>query len=124
MKHPSDSPLTISASSPAVQPIVVNYFMSGNAAQGSDYTLMPNQMVVPAGQSSANIVLTVTTTKTRGHEKATMTLLAMMHAGIHWEALKLWLKGIKLRVRTPVAEPAQFIVAQSPHAEESSGSHA
>ena len=66
----------ISASSVAIQPITVNYSMSGNAGLGADYTLSgtPNQATITAGQTTATVTLTVTTTKPRGKEKATMKL--------------------------------------------------
>jgi hypothetical protein len=65
---------TVFATANAVQPIVVNYFMTGTAGLGSDYMLNGplGQLTIPAGQSSASVSLTVTTTKTRGKEKATM----------------------------------------------------
>jgi hypothetical protein len=52
--------------------------MSGNAVLGADYTLSgtPNQVTIPAGQTSATVTLTVITTKTKGKEKAIMTLTA------------------------------------------------
>ena len=58
------------------QPIVVSYGVSGNAALGTDYTLSgtPNQITIPPGQSTGNITITVTTAKTGGTEKATITL--------------------------------------------------
>jgi hypothetical protein len=67
---------TVFASANASQPIVVNYFMIGTAGLGTDYMLdgVPNQITIPAGQSSAGVTLTVITTKTRGREKATMVL--------------------------------------------------
>jgi outer membrane protein assembly factor BamB len=67
---------TVVATSSAVQPIVVNYLMTGTAFFGSDYTLNAplGQLTIPAGQASASVTLTATTTKTRGKEKATMTL--------------------------------------------------
>jgi outer membrane biosynthesis protein TonB len=67
---------SVFASANASQPIVVNYTMSGTAGLGTDYTLdgLPDQMTIPAGQSAAETTLTVTTTKTRGSEKAIMTL--------------------------------------------------
>ena len=65
-----------SASSPAAQPIVVNYVMGGTARNGMDYQIngSPNQIMIPAGQTSATATLIVITTKTRGSEKARMTL--------------------------------------------------
>jgi hypothetical protein len=47
--------------------------MSGNAGNGIDYTLSGPAMIGP-GQSSAAVTLTVMTTKTKGREKAVMTL--------------------------------------------------
>jgi hypothetical protein len=50
--------------------------MAGSALHGTDCTLngIPDQVVIPAGQSAAEVTLTVTTAKTKGKEKATMTL--------------------------------------------------
>ena len=50
--------------------------MSGAARLGNDYTLSgtQNQIVIPAGQATGATILQVTTTKTKGSEKATMTL--------------------------------------------------
>jgi hypothetical protein len=44
---------------PAAQPITVHYSMSGSASLGSDYTLSgtPGQVTIPAGQSSATVIL-------------------------------------------------------------------
>jgi hypothetical protein len=69
--------LTVMATAAVTQPIIVNYTMSGNATVGIDYTLngSPNQFVIPTGQSSATVTLTVTTSKTAGKEKVTITLL-------------------------------------------------
>ena len=66
----------ISTASAVTEPTVVNYGMSGNAVLGSDYTLTgtPNQVTIPAGQSSAPVELTVITAKTKGKEKAIMTI--------------------------------------------------
>jgi hypothetical protein len=67
---------SIFASANAAQPIVVNYVMTGTAGLGTDYVLdgAPNQITIPAGQSSGSATLTVITAKTRGKEKATMVL--------------------------------------------------
>ena len=58
------------------QLLTINYAMSGTAVLGSDYQIsgVPGQIDIPPGQSSGSLVLTVTTSKTRGSEKATMTL--------------------------------------------------
>ena len=44
---------------PAVVPVTVFYSMSGSARLGTDYTLSgtPGQVTIPAGQSSANVIL-------------------------------------------------------------------
>src|SRR6266513_6264305 len=44
---------------PAVQPVTVNYSMSGGAILGTDYTLggTPGQVTIPAGQSFAKVIL-------------------------------------------------------------------
>jgi hypothetical protein len=69
---------TIFATANASEPIVVNYTMSGTAGLGTDYMLdgVPNQITIPAGESSGTATLTVITSKTRGKEKATMVLTA------------------------------------------------
>jgi hypothetical protein len=58
---------------PAVQPVTVNYSMSGSAALDTDYTLSgtPGQVTIPAGQSSARVVLRALRSVKKG---ATMTL--------------------------------------------------
>lgn len=44
--------------------------------------------------------------------------VASVLAGIHWEALKLWLKGVRLRVRPPApAQPITIVHAPSPDQE-------
>jgi hypothetical protein len=65
--------VTASSASHA-QPIMVNYSMSGNAILGSDYTLSANPITIPPNQSSGSATLTAITAKTKGSEKATMTL--------------------------------------------------
>jgi hypothetical protein len=66
---------SVSSANPT-QPIVVNYSMSGNAILNSDYTLSgtPNQITILPSQASGSITLTAITMKTRGREKATMTI--------------------------------------------------
>src|SRR5207253_6792538 len=68
--------LTISMSSSVPQDVTVNYSMSGNAVLGADYTLAgtPNQVTIVKGQTSGMVTLTVTTSKTKGREKAVMTV--------------------------------------------------
>jgi hypothetical protein len=68
---------TVFATGNRAQPVVINFFMTGTAAIGSDYTLNGplGHITIPAGQSSAPLALTVTTTKARGREKATMILM-------------------------------------------------
>jgi len=71
------------------QPIVVSYAMAGSARNGSDYTLSgnPGQIVIDAGQTSGSATLIVTTSKTKGSEKAKMILNAgtgyNLSAGTH-----------------------------------------
>jgi hypothetical protein len=50
--------------------------MSGNAIVNSDYTLTgtPNQITLLPNQMSSSITLAAVTTKTKGREKATMTI--------------------------------------------------
>ena len=67
----------MTASSTATRPITVGYAMSGTATNGTDYTLSgrPNQVRIPAGQSSATVTLTSQLDQvTEGTETATMTL--------------------------------------------------
>src|ERR1051326_8073214 len=51
---------TVTASSTVTRSITVSYAMSGTATNGTDYTLSgtPNQVTIPAGQSSATVTLT------------------------------------------------------------------
>lgn len=55
----SDATFTFSSSVVVSQPITVSYSVGGKAQQGTDYTLngTPGQVTIPAGQSSAAIVL-------------------------------------------------------------------
>jgi len=66
---------SVTIPNPAV-PVVVNYSMSGNALLNSDYTLSgtQGQIVILPNQLSGTATLTVTTMKTKGREKATMTV--------------------------------------------------
>ena len=88
----------ISLCATALQPITVSYSMSGNAVLGADCTLTgaANQIIIPAGQSSGKVTLTVTTTKTKGREKAIMTL----NTGSGYQLPKL---GKKKKVKRPKA---------------------
>ena len=68
---------TVTASSTVTRSITVGYVMSGTATNGTDYTLSgtPNQVTIPAGQSSATVTLTSTLDQiTEGTETAIMTL--------------------------------------------------
>jgi large repetitive protein len=69
---------TISASASAAETMDVSYSMSGTAVIGSDYALagQGNKITIPSGQSSGSVTLNVITGKTKGKEKATMTLNA------------------------------------------------
>jgi hypothetical protein len=68
---------TASASpSDPTRDIVVNFSAGGSAVNGTDYTLSANQITIPAGQSSGSVTLQVMTTKTKGTEKAIITLQA------------------------------------------------
>jgi len=59
---------------PAVLPVTVDYSMSGSATLGTDYTLSgtPGQVTIPAGDFSANVILTARKNVNKG---ATMTLI-------------------------------------------------
>lgn len=73
----SDATFTISSSVPVSQPIKVKYSMSGKAKKGIDYTLsgISGQITIPAGQSSANVVLHASADHvTENSEPAIMTL--------------------------------------------------
>ena len=52
--------------------------MSGNAILNSDYSLSgpPNQITIMPNQMSGTVTLTAITMKTKGREKATMTINA------------------------------------------------
>ena len=68
---------TVTASSIVTRPTTVNYSMSGTATNGIDYTLSgrPNQVRIPAGQSSATVTLTSQFDQVmEGSETAIMTL--------------------------------------------------
>jgi len=68
---------TVTASSTVTRSITVDYAMSGTATNGTDYTLSgrPNQVRIPAGQSSAVVTLTSQLDQvTEGTETAIMTL--------------------------------------------------
>ena len=59
MNEGGNATYIVSASAISPQPITVNYEMSGKAKAGIDYTLSgpKGQVVIPAGQSSASVVL-------------------------------------------------------------------
>jgi len=68
---------TVTASATVTRSITVGYAMSGTATNGTDYTLSgrPNQVRIPAGQSSAAVTLTSQLDQvTEGTETAIMTL--------------------------------------------------
>jgi serine protease AprX len=68
---------TVTASSTVTRSITVGYAMSGSATNGTDYTLSgrPNQVRIPAGQSSATVTLTSQLDQvTEGTETAIITL--------------------------------------------------
>ena len=73
----SDATFTISSSIVLSQSITVSYSMGGRAQQGSDYTLSgtPGQVTIPAGQTSATIVLHAVADHVKErNENAAMTL--------------------------------------------------
>ncbi|MFH1319883.1 MAG: choice-of-anchor L domain-containing protein [Bacteroidota bacterium] len=53
----SDAVFTISRLGSTVLPLTVYYTISGTATNGSDYTNIPDSVVIPAGQSSVNLVI-------------------------------------------------------------------
>jgi len=57
---------TVTASTPVSSDITVTYTMSGNAFQGTNYSLSASEFTIPAGASSATITLNVL----RGDKKA------------------------------------------------------
>ena len=68
---------TVTASSTVTRSITVGYAMTGTATNGTDYTLSgtPNQVTIPAGQSSAAVTLISQLDQiTEGTETAIMTL--------------------------------------------------
>ena len=42
---------------PSVTPIVINYTISGTAIEGLDYPLVPDSLIIPAGQDSAYFII-------------------------------------------------------------------
>lgn len=59
------------------QDTTVNYSMSGNANEGSDYTLSgrPDQVIIPTGRTSADVTLSALVDNLKEkNETATMTL--------------------------------------------------
>ena len=58
---------TVTASSTAIDPITVNYSMSGNAILGSTYSLdgTAGQITISAGTNSGSVTLTVLTAAKR-----------------------------------------------------------
>jgi outer membrane biosynthesis protein TonB len=73
----SDATFTISSSTILSEPVAVSYSMRGTARQGNDYNWdgTPGQVTIPAGQSSATIVLhTVADHVKEKSETATMIL--------------------------------------------------
>jgi hypothetical protein len=89
---------TISASANAAEAMDVSYSTTGSALIGSDYTLtgQGNKVTIPAGQSLGTVTLTVITVKTKGREKAIMTL----NTGSGYQLPK---GGKKKRVKPPKA---------------------
>jgi hypothetical protein len=68
---------TISRTPASDRPLTVFYMMAGNARLGTDYTLSgtPGEAVIPAGQSSINVILTaLPDTANEKAEKAKVTL--------------------------------------------------
>ena len=64
---------TVTASTPAPSTITVSYRMSGNAVQGSNYSLSTSQFTIPAGSNSASVTLDVLSAARKG-KTATMNL--------------------------------------------------
>jgi len=77
IKEGESATYMVSASQAVSQSTTVYYSMSGNATQGSDYTLSgtPEQVTIPAGQSSAAVTLNALKDNVREkNETATMNL--------------------------------------------------
>jgi hypothetical protein len=73
----SDATFTISTGVALAQPVTVGYSMSGKARRGLDYTLdgIIGQITIPAGQSSATVLLQSLADQTKEkNETAIMTL--------------------------------------------------
>src|SRR5204863_1114635 len=51
--------LTINRTGSTAGSLTVNYTVSGTATPGSDYTALGGSVVIPAGQASANVTVTV-----------------------------------------------------------------
>jgi hypothetical protein len=64
---------TVSASTPVSNTITVNFQMSGNAVDGSNYALSASQFTIQPGASSATVTLNVMSIGKKS-KTATMTL--------------------------------------------------
>ncbi len=53
----SNATVTVNAPNVVSQPYTVYYNISGTAINGVDYTQIPDSVIIPAGQSSANLII-------------------------------------------------------------------
>jgi hypothetical protein len=74
----SSAIFTITSSAMSSQPLTVNYSMRGTAQLGKDYTLsgVAGQVVVPAGQSSATIVMQALADSVKERKETVILVLA------------------------------------------------
>ena len=67
---------TVTRSDSTAAPLTVSYSMSGTAANGTDYQVLPGTITIPVGASSATVTVTpVDDTLVEGDETAVLTLI-------------------------------------------------
>ncbi len=71
----SDGIITLTISGPLANDLVINYTIGGTADNGTDYTAIPGSVTIPAGMTSATIVIhPVTDIITEGTETVTLDI--------------------------------------------------
>ena len=70
----------VRAGAPLDQPLVVYYRVSGDASNGWDYVYLPGQLTIPAGQNSAELVITaINDLRVEGNEVLQIRVLPDPH---------------------------------------------
>ncbi len=73
----SNGAFTFTLATPPQQPFTVNYTVGGTATNGTDYQLIPNSVVIPAGQTSVTVpVIPIQDGISEGLETVTITYQA------------------------------------------------